>query len=462
MKVISKYLKKMSATTQILLSFIGVILIGTILLSLPISNKQYSIGFLNNLFIATSATCVTGLTPVSIAEVYTLFGQIVILIMIQIGGLGFITLFMFFLTTVKNRISMRNKNLVAESLSIESNFDITKMIRSILLYTFIFEGIGAALLAIRFIPLFGVVKGIFSAIFISISSFCNAGFDNLGNNSLMNYAIDPIINITIMLLIIIGGIGFTVWFEVESKIKAILNKEISIQKAIKKANLHTRVVVLSSVILLLAGAILTLVFEWNNSATIGDLKLFDKIMAALFTSTTLRTAGFSTIDFSLLRPSLQFVMLLFMLTGGSPGGTAGGIKTTTLVAIIFASMAYLKGNKDIRVHNRKLGEEILRRAIAVSAMAISILFVAIIILLSSESSLEPMEVIFEAVSAFATVGLSLNATARLTSIGKIIVIILMYCGRVGVLTLGITFMNRGHDAHVENEIQYPEENILIG
>ena len=245
MELLSKYLKKMSATTQILLSFIVVIIIGTFLLSLPISNKQYSIGFLNNL----------------LAEVYTLFGQIVVLIMIQIGGLGFITLFMFFLTSLSSKMSMRGKSLISESLSIESNFNITKMIRVILLYTLIFEGVGASLLAIRFIPEYGFTDGLFKAIFISMSAFCNAGFDTLGSNSLMKYVNDPLVNLTLIALITLGGIGFTVWFEVGKQIKALYKKEISLKKAINKTNLHTRVVIIFSFVLLVLGTLLTLVFE---------------------------------------------------------------------------------------------------------------------------------------------------------------------------------------------------------
>lgn len=457
-----KRLQKMEATTQILLSFLGVIIIGTILLCLPISNKQYSIGFLNNLFIATSATCVTGLSPITVADTYSFFGQVVLLILIQIGGLGFITLFMFFMTTFSSRMSIKNKGLVAEALSLETNFDTAHIIRAILFYTFLFEGIGAILLALRFIPEYGPADGIFKAIFISISSFCNAGFDNLGSNSLGYFVKDPIVNFTVCALVILGGIGFTVWFEIGRKTKAIIKKEISLKKAITKTNLHTRIVLSFTGMLLVIGTLITLVFEWNNPDTLGNLPFLNRIMAAFFTSTTLRTAGFATVDFSLLRPGLQFVMLIFMLIGGSPGGTAGGVKTTTTAAIIFASIAYLKGTHHIRVHNKELGNEVLPRAIAIFAMAVSILFVAIVLLLQSESSLNFMEIVFEAVSAFATVGLSLNVTSRLTSLGKIVIIVLMYCGRVGVLTLGVTFMKRGSDAHVVNEIQYPHENILIG
>ncbi len=461
MKHFSEWYKQLNPTIKVLNSFVVLILVGTILLSLPISNQHYSIGLLNNLFIATSATCVTGLSPVAVADTYTRFGQIVLLVLIQIGGLGFITLYVFFSNAFRKKMSMRNKGLIEEALSLEDNFGVKKALRIILGYTFIFELLGAALLTIRFVPEFGMKDGIFTSIFISISAFCNAGFDNLGGNSLMNYATDPLVNLVVSGLVIIGGIGFTVWFEIGRKLRAVITRKMSKKKALLHTKLHTKLAIETTIFLLVSGTIFALAFEWSNPGTFGGMNAAQKILAGFFTSMTLRTAGFATVDFAALRPGLQFIMLLYMITGGSPGGTAGGLKTTTLAVFILGTIYYVRGEKNIRLHSRQLSEEIWHRAIALLGMAVLVLFIGTTILLISETQLTFMEIVFEAVSAFATVGLSLSVTARLSAVGKMVIIILMYTGRVGVLSVGAVFASKGN-TKVANEIQYPEENILIG
>ena len=461
-KSIKKF-QQFTPTRTILFSFIGVVLLGTLLLSLPFSTKT-NISILDNLFTATSATCVTGLVTINVVDSYTLFGQFVILILMQIGGLGFITLFLFFVTTISSKLSLKNKNLLSESLSLQSNFQMTSLLRHILGFTFLFEGIGAIILSLRFMKDYPFMKAIFMGIFTSVSAFCNAGFDIVGGNSLAPYVTDFTVNIVVMLLIILGGIGFTVWMEIGHVIKyCFIKKEITLAKARRQMKMHTKLVVSFTAILLLSGMFFTLLFEWNNPETIGNFSFFEKILCAMFTSTTLRTAGFSTVNFAGLRPSLQFIMLLYMLIGGSPGGTAGGIKTTTIAVLSLAAIAYLRGSAHIRLHRKELKVDTIRKVIAILSASMSLLFVAIVVLLATETQLTTMEIMFEVVSAFATVGLSLNVTSRLTTIGKIVIIILMYTGRVGVLTIGIGLMDKiSHSSHAENEVTYPHEDILIG
>lgn len=461
LKKIKNIFHNMEATTQILLSFIGVILIGTLLLSLPISNKQYSIGFLNNLFIATSATCVTGLVTASVVDTYTIFGQAVILCMIQIGGLGFITMFMFFVSTFSNHLGIRNTSIVSEQLSLDTNFEIKLILKRIFMYTFFTELVGALILAIRFVPKFGSV-GLFKALFVAVSAFCNAGFDNVSSSSLSMYVTDPLVNITVIVLVILGGIGFVVWLEVFEKIKLIRTGKLTFKMAIKKLDLHSKIVLVFTFFLLISGTFLFLVMEWSNPATIANMNFFEKLLACSFLSTSLRTAGFATFSFANLRVATQFVMLFYMIIGGSPGGTAGGIKTTTVAVMVIASLAYFKGIKHLRIFNRELRNEVLHRSITIFASVMLLLILSITLLLITQPNLDFMEVTFEAVSALATVGVSLDVTTRLNAIGKIIIIILMYSGRVGVLSLGVMLIKHGNDQRIENDIHYPAENILIG
>ncbi len=435
------------------LGFIAIILIGAFLLALPISSKSGEFtSVLTTIFTATSATCVTGLVLVDTYTHWSTFGQAVILIMIQLGGLGFMTLATLISLMLKRKISMRERIVMTTSLNIDDLSGVVKLTRHILLGTLIFEGIGAIILSIRFSMDFGIIEGIKKGIFHSISAFCNAGFDLMGMNtpfsSLTAYATDFTVNVTIMALIIIGGIGFFVWGDIfENR-----------GKKVKRYATHTKVILVTTIFLIVIGAILFLFFEFNNDATIGTMDFKDKVLASVFQSVTTRTAGFNTIDQAQLTgPSLALTNVL-MLIGGSPGSTAGGIKTMTIAVLVITAYCTLFGYDKPRI----FGRSIPNRAILNS---ITMLFVGIFItafgtfVISYTDGVIFNKAMYEAISAFGTVGLSMGITPTLGILSKITLIVMMYLGRIGVLTLGVTVLM--HDI-AEPKIKYPEDKFIIG
>lgn len=453
--------KKIQPAQYILLSFLFVILTGTCLLCLPISNVGASQSFLDNLFIATSATCVTGLVPFAIGDQFTLFGQLVVIIMIQIGGLGLLTLLLFFAGSIANsKMSIRNKGLLVEALNLKSFAGVKSILRNIIKFTVIVEMIGAVILFTSISRDMELGKAIFTSIFLSISAFCNAGFDNLGSTSLIAYQNDPVLCTTIALLIMIGGLGFTVWFELLGKIVAFVKKKCTWKQLWNTLSLHTKLVVSLTTALLGLGMGIVLVLEWNNPQTIGNMNLVNKLVNAFFTSSTLRTAGFATIDFAGYTPAIHLIMLAFMFIGGSPGGTAGGIKTTAFATLMFGTWSFLQGQKKLNIFKREISYEYVKSSLCIFTGAACLAFGGTFILLVTED-FTFMETLFEVISALATVGLTLGITGSLSSVGKIVIIVLMYVGRVGVLTL-LTYFMRRNDAYAENEIAYPQANILIG
>lgn len=455
----SKNRKKFHPSKYILVSFVMVILVGTILLCLPISNVGDRQSILNNLFVATSATCVTGLVPLVVAQQYTMFGQAVLIALMQIGGLGILTLLLFFAASVaNNRMSMRDKGLMVAALNLENSEGVVSVLKNIIRFTVFVEAIGALLLFIVLSKDMSMGNALFSSIFLSVSAFCNAGFDNLGSVSLANYQSNVLFCTTISMLIITGGLGFTVWFELG---RNIFRKVKSKHRAPRqKLSLHTKLVVSMTAVLLLGGTFLVLMLEWTNPNTLGNLSVGSKLLNAFFASTTLRTAGFATIDFGAFGMAIQFLMLFFMFIGGSPGGTAGGIKTTTFATLLFGTIGFLKGEKKLTLFKRQIAHEYVLNSLCIMMCALSVVVLATTILLITED-FSFMEILFEVVSALATVGLTLGITTKLSIAGKIVIIILMYVGRVGVLTLIMYFTKHSH-AYVENEIAYPLENILIG
>lgn len=453
----------MRPTRQIALSFLVVILIGSILLSLPISNNIAPTTYLNNLFVATSATCVTGLVPVVTSEQYNLFGQIIIIILIQIGGLGFLTFLNLLLIVIKKRISLTNKIVLQEALNQPSLNELPKFVKNVIKYTFIVEGIGAILLGLVFIPDYGLVKGIYYSIFHSISAFCNAGFDVLGSNSLILYQSNLIINLVISGLIIMGGLGFIVWFDIAKNIKKELTRpaEFRWRHFLQHLSLHTKLVLVMTVILLAIGTIAFYACEMNNPATLGKLNLFDQLQVSFFQSATLRTAGFASVNMASLQTYTKFMMCVLMFIGGSPAGTAGGIKTVTFAISILMVYNIYHGRKELTVFARRIPKRAIIRSFAIISIAMAITFFSIFILSISENA-PFIDVIFEVVSAIATVGLSASLTSSLTLVGKILIIILMYIGRIGPITLMISFARKSYINAGKKEIRYPDGNILLG
>jgi len=439
--------KDLNPSIILVIGFAAVIFIGAILLNLPIaSQNNQSVGFVNALFTSTSAICVTGLIVVNTAAHWSIFGQVVIMALIQIGGLGFMTMATLLALLMGKRIGLKTRIIMQEELGQFTISGVVRLTIRIIQATFIIEGIGAILLAIRFIPDYGLGKGIYFGIFHSVSAFCNAGFDIIGN-SLENYVGSPIINFTIMGLIIIGGIGFTVVIDVLRT------------KKMKSFSLHTKLVLVVTGSLIISGFVFFFLLEYNN-ITMSGLSLPDKMLAAMFQSVTPRTAGFNTIPTGALRDSSKFLTIIYMFIGGSPGSTAGGIKTATFGVIIFAIYMEIIGKEDVEFSRRRISFETVSRSLAILVIALTLVSVVTIILSLVEPQFEFIDIIFETVSAFGTVGLSTGLTGDLSTAGKIIISITMFIGRVGPITVATAIAER----HTGQKalIRYPEGKIFVG
>lgn len=425
-------------------SFLLVILTGGILLSLPASSaKGISTNFLDAYFTANSATCVTGLVTLDTGVHFSIFGLIVIMALMQIGGLGYMTFSTFLVLVFRHRLFISQKLVVQEALNVYSTKDVISILRKIFGIVFIVEGVGAAILFLRWLPDFGPKKALLWSVFHSISAFNNAGFSLPPNfASLMPYVTDWTINLTITSLVIIGGIGFFVIADV-------------IQR--RRPSLHTKVVIITTLGLIIGGTFLFLLLEYQNPQTIGSLRLDHKVLASYFQAVTPRTAGFNTVAMGKLVPATALFTMFLMFIGASPGGTGGGIKTTTFSLILLTIRATLQGYKNTIVFNRKVPAETIRRAFTIAFLALAVLAVSIFFLYSTERfSLK--ELSFEVFSAFGTVGLSMGITPGLSSLGKIIIIAVMFLGRVGPLTLLLALSME----QKEPKIEPPKEGISIG
>jgi trk system potassium uptake protein len=447
---------------QIVLSFAGVILTGGFLLWLPISNQASAtpVSFLDHLFTSTSAVCVTGLTTIIPATQYTLFGQIVILILMQIGGLGLMTMIAAFVIYLGSKMTLSDRLSILESTNRAGFMDFKKFILNIIKYTFVFEFVGFLILCIQLIPEFGLWDGMFKSLFTSVSAFCNAGLDVFGSSSLIPYVSNWIMSLTVSALIVMGGLGFGVWFDLSQASKSVLKKNQSLHRIIQRLKAHTKIAVIMTVTLILSGMALIFVIEYANPDSLANLPLDTKLLASLFQSVTLRTAGFSTLNIGLLRPATQLIMIIYMFIGGSPGGTAGGIKTTTFAILILMIVSELRSQKNIIVFGKTIERELFRKAFIIFFLLLSTLLTGILLL----TLIEPFDwlaIVFEATSAIATVGLSMGITAALSPAGKMIIIALMYLGRIGPLTLLLSIGD--HSKHIKaNDMTYPSANILIG
>ena len=443
--------REMNPGQVLVLGFASVILIGAILLNLPIATQNgTSIGFINAIFTATSAVCVTGLVVVDTGTYWTVYGKSVILLLIQIGGLGFMTMATSMAFLVGKRISLRSRLIMQEALNQFSISGLVRLTKYIIYTTFIIEGIGAVLLSLKFVPEYGWKTGVFYSIFHSISAFCNAGFDIIGNGrSLTPFVGDPLVNIAIMMLIIVGGIGFTVIIDLFQK---ATGKE-------KTLSLHTKFVLALTGILLLSAFVMVFMFEYGNPDTIGNLNFGEKILASMFHAVTPRTAGFNTLPMDKLTMPTKFLTIIHMFIGGSPGSTAGGVKTTTVGLVILLVISVITGKEDIEFSNRRFQTSTVMRALAILGIGIFIVMTVTLFLSFTESGLDFMDIFFESVSAFGTVGLSLGITSQLSLAGKIIITITMFFGRLGPLTIAMALANR----QVKKPLyRYPEGRITVG
>jgi len=379
------------------------------------------------------------------------------------------------LTAIGKRINLSDRIIIKESLNQEDFSGMVNLIKRVCKYTFIFELFGALLLYLRFSPIYGLKRGIYYSIFHSISAFCNAGFDILGSNSLINYGSDLIVNLTIIGLIIVGGLGFTVWSDIFASLKQELKDKFNFRKMLKKLSLHTKIVLMMTVILLVSGTIIFYTLEHNNRYIMANDSFGGKILKSAFQSTTLRTAGFSTIDQTELTTASKFISICYMFIGGSPASTSGGIKTTTLAVLILFTISFIQGKNGTNIFGKSISFETLKRAMVIFTISILLVIFATVCLLISEISLQEeklhaditkittfgfIDLFFEVVSAFGTVGLSLNVTARLSTLGKIIISIMMIIGRLGPITISVALFKKNKEK--TEEMVYPSGNVLIG
>lgn len=440
---------RLNQVQYIALGFFFIILAGSLILTLPIASQSGEwTPFLDSMFTATSATCVTGLVVYDTFTHWNVFGQLVILLLIQIGGLGFITVGVGFSMAFRRRIGLRQRDLLKESINAMEIGGIVKLSRKIFIGTALCEGVGALLLATRFIPEFGLVKGIYYSIFHAISAFCNAGFDLMGGQqpyaSFTAYATDPVINITLMLLIIVGGLGFVVWSDVVSK-----------RFRWKNYSLHTKMVISVTLLLIFGGALFLFLFE--QGGTISGMSTGDQILASLFGSVTARTAGFNTVDTGALQPESKLLTIALMFIGGSPGSTAGGVKTTTIAVILIYVISNLRGESGCNVFHRRIGDEVIKRASMVFCLNLFLGLTSVTLILAT-SNLHMSDVLFEVYSAISTVGMTTGITRDLNVVGRIVIIILMYCGRIGSMTFALSLVAKPE----AKGLSLPEEKITIG
>lgn len=458
-----KHSGHLSAPKKVSLSFLAVIIIGAIVLSLPFSNKKEAASFLDNLFIATSAVCVTGLSPLTVVNQYNLFGQTVLIILVQIGGLGFLTFLYLFLFLARQRITLSRKLVFTEALNQNSLSMLPRLLKTIFIYTVSIETIGTIFLSMFFIPRLGALKGLYYGIWHSISAFCNAGFDLCGSTSLVVYNTNPIINFIVPFEIIMGGLGFIVVLDIHDKYikEKRRSSSFSWHHLFGSFALHTKIVLMMTVSLVVIGTLLFLIMEFNNPATIGKMNLGDKLVVSFFQSVTTRTAGFSTVDMYSLNRVTKILMCSLMFIGGSPASTAGGIKTVTFALVLLLMRTTYRGIEETTVFQRRIKKRTLVRAFSIFFLGLMLCIISSSIMLITEPKQDYLNILMEVFSAFGTVGLSASVTPALSIVGKCVDIILMYAGRIGPISLMILFTKRSHDKNTK-EFKYPDEDVLVG
>lgn len=438
-----------------MLSFLLTILVGSVLLALPISSADgKSVPYVDALFTSTTATCVTGLVTVATVSTWSVFGQIVILVLIQIGGLGIITIMSGIVIALHRKMGLADRLLIQDAFNLNTLSGLVGFIRRVIRGTFLVEGIGALLYMLVFVPEFGA-KGVWISVFNSVSAFCNAGIDIISENSLCDYATNPLINAVTSVLIILGGIGYIVWWDVIRVFKRFKQQKL---KCLRLLTLHSKIALSMTAVLIVFGAAIFFILEYDNPQTMGGHSVFDKIQMSFFQSVTTRTAGFASVPQQALTNASSIVSLLLMFIGGSPVGTAGGIKTVTVTVLIASLVSTVKNRNEVSLFNRNISKAALSKAVAVAGMSFLIMFVSTV-LLSAVANAPALDIVYETVSATATVGLTRNLTAYLDLWGKLIIIATMYLGRVGPISLAIAFNIRKES---QNIVKNPTEEISVG
>ena len=450
---------KLSSAHLIPLSFLGAILIGTILLMCPFASANgTATPFLTALFTSTTSVCVTGLVVVDTYSHWSILGQFVILVLIQIGGLGIITILSLLMVITRKKFSLGDRIMLQDALNLNSRSGVLQFMLRIIRGTLIVEAAGAILYALIFVRQFGAAKGLWVSVFTAISAFCNAGLDIIGPVSLEAYQTNvPVLCIT-MILIILGGLGFVVWFDVSTGIRNGIEKKFTVRQIVQRFSEHTKLIISLTGGLILFGTLIILLGEYNNPGTIGNMSFGYKLLNSLFESVTLRTAGFSTFPQQALTDSSCIPAYVLMFIGGSPVGTAGGVKTITFFLVMMNVAAYVRGNDRRVVFRRTVSEELIRKAAAI--VSVSILTVIVLVFLLIQSGGMPLiDGLFEVISACATVGLSRGLTAQLNTAGRWIIILAMYLGRIGPISMAIFFV-RGRQSEKGNNTA--EGNFYVG
>lgn len=440
---------KKSTTRLIAFGFAMIILIGSLLLTLPFANKSGQGNFLNALFTATSATCVTGLVVADTYQNWTTFGQLVILCMIQVGGLGFMTIGAYISVLLKKRIGLQEREQLQESVNALEIAGVVRLVKKIVQGALCIEFLGAILLALRFVPRFGTIKGIYFSLFHAVSAFCNGGFDLMGTDeaysSLVAFEGDVLVNLVIVTLIIVGGIGFIVWDDVARN-----------KWHFRRYLLHSKIVITVTFLLTVLGTILFLITE--KDAAFAGMNPLERFLGALFSSVTPRTAGFNSVDTAALSNSGKLLTMVMMFIGGSPGSTAGGVKTTSMVVLLFYAVAMILNKEDINLFGRRLTDEVVKKANAVVVINATLTIIATVIIMALQPLLNFEDVLFEVLSAIGTAGMTVGITRDLNIISRVIIIVLMYCGRLGSLSFALVFVQKNTSASVRQ----PQEKIIVG
>lgn len=455
---------RFSATRLIAGSFLAAILVGTLLLMLPVSNAVGQFTHpVDALFTATTSICVTGLVTVVTASHWSIVGKLIIMCLAQLGGLGIITVLTMTLILIGKRITLKERMLISEAYNLGELKGMVFLVRRIVMGTLLVEAVGFVLYSIAFVPEYGPGKGLFCAMFNAVSAFCNAGMDILGEQSLMPYAVNPLVNFTTIFLIILGSLGFPVWWDVLDSLRQNLrrdrNKRLSLRKISQKWKLHTKVVLSMTAFLILVPAILFFIFEYHNSGTMGDFSLGGKIQASLFQSVTTRTAGFASVDQGQLTNASSLLTMILMFIGGSPAGTAGGMKTTTIAVLLSTVFCMAKGYNYPGMFHRKITMENIKSALCTVVLGLFTMLTSCICLMAVEDA-SFLDILFEVVSALGTAGLSRGITGDLCIFSKLVLVVTMYIGRIGPITMVLAILHRGQ----KNNLKYtlPEGRVIVG
>lgn len=452
--------KKLSIAQEIALSFALVIFTGSLLLTLPISQAATSNAtYFDNLFSSVSMVCVTGLFIEPVYLSYSTFGQVICIVLMQIGGLGLMTLIASLFIGIGKNIRFSDKQAIKEALNKSDMKELKPFLLNIVKYTMIIEFVGFLLLTTVFVPEFGFTRGVFNSVFVAVSAFCNAGFDNFGAISLQSYVHNPVVNFTVASLIILGGIGFAVWFDVTNNTKSLIKgKHFSLKKLFKKLRPHTKFALTVTAIVISSGTLIGLILEYGNMNSIGNFSFLDKVMTSFFQTVTMRTAGFATVDYTTMRPISNYIYVFTMLIGGSPGGAAGGVKTTTFALVVLLIYSQYKSKENINVFNHTVSNGTIKNVLVIMMTFLLVLFGATGLLMVFEPNITLLPLLFEAVSALCTVGVSMNLTPTLSQASHVVIMLLMFMGRIGPMTMLLSFRK----PQKEKEITYTDANILIG